>query len=215
MKPTYAVVLGITLGISSAITLGMSSLGFLMAFIATAAFWWGLILYRRTLNKHAGGQANARAQQQISRHTEKATHTTTRHAKSAASKVSGSPMMGASTIWAAGRSTFSKDKPAKAAENKQPEHAQNGTGPPASPSAAQSNGASASPPSAREQDGGWQVSGHATREYAPPPAAAGATDAKPAATKADPAVAPPARTPVSAGRDRSKELRFRPRRRDK
>jgi hypothetical protein len=215
MKPTYAVVLGITLGISSAITLGMSSLGFLMAVIATAAFWWGLIGYRRTLNKHAGGQANARTQQQIERRTEKTRETTTRHAKAAASKVSGSPMMGASTIWAAGRSSFSKDKPAKAAETKPPEHAANGTGPPAS-SAAQSNGAGASPPSAREPDR-WEVSGHATRDYAPPPAAAGATapDAKPAATKADPAVAPPARTPVSAGRDRSKELRFRPRRRDK
>jgi cytoskeletal protein RodZ len=199
----------------------MSSLGFLMAFIATAAFWWGLILYRKTLNKHAGGQANARAQQQISRHTEKATHTTTRHAKSAATKVSGSAMMGASTIWSAGRSGFSKDKPAKAAETNQPAHAQNGTGPstaqPSTAQAASQNGTSASPPSTREPDR-WEVSGHATREYAPPPVAATpkAPDApKPVAAKPDPAATPPARTPVSAGRDRSKELRFRPRRRDK
>jgi hypothetical protein len=65
MKPTYALALGITLGISSAITLGMSSLGFLLAFIVTGAFWWGLIGYRKNLHKHAGGH-HAHAQQRPS-----------------------------------------------------------------------------------------------------------------------------------------------------
>jgi hypothetical protein len=213
MKPTYALALGITLGISSAITLGMSSLGFLLAFIVTGAFWWGLIGYRKNLHKHAGGH-HAHAQQRTERRVEKTTQTTTRHAKSAASKVSGTPMMGASTIWTAGRNTFSKDKPssAKAAETRS--QSQNGTSQPqpqpaGTPAAAQNGASSASGGSSSE----WHVTGHATHAYAPAPTATTVATSKPVApVKPEPA---PKRTTVGAVRDRSKELRFRPKRRDK